>query len=111
LRALIEVKREDGADRARELAKAFYKMYWGQGRDISDPEVFANVAEATGFDPERIAAANDKQENKQKLIELTNEAVERGAFGAPTFFVGDTMFWGNDRLGLLAEYLDKQVGS
>jgi 2-hydroxychromene-2-carboxylate isomerase len=111
LRALIEVKREDGADRARELAKAFYTAYWGEGRDISDPEVFAGVALEAGFEPERIVAANDKPENKQKLIELTNEAVERGAFGAPTFFVGDTMFWGNDRLDLLGEYLDKHVNA
>ena len=46
---------------------------------------------------------------KDRLRELTDEAIRRGAFGAPTFFVGDTMFWGNDRLALLEHFLGGQA--
>ena len=53
---------------------------------------------------ELLARAQD-QDTKDRLRATTDEAVTRGAFGAPTFFVGDRMFWGNDRLPLLERHL------
>ena len=109
LRALIDVERTHGAERAKDLAKAWFTAYWGEGRDITDLDVLAAVAKAEGFDPAELAAANDKPENKQALIDSTNEAVERGAFGAPTFFIGETMFWGHDRFDVMEWYIEEKM--
>jgi 2-hydroxychromene-2-carboxylate isomerase len=58
-----------------------------------------------GFEPDAILALTNDPEVKQALIRNTEEAVARGVFGAPTFFVGDEMFWGQDRMNELAEAL------
>ncbi len=61
-----------------------------------------------GFDPARIFALAGEQEVKDALKRNSNQAVERGVFGAPTFFVADEMFFGQDRLEFVAEALDAQ---
>ena len=63
------------------------------------------AAAAAGLDAAALIAAIDAQETKDHLRATTDEAVRRGAFGAPSMFVGDAMFWGNDRLPLLEEHL------
>jgi 2-hydroxychromene-2-carboxylate isomerase len=87
--------REPGAF-LRYLDVVFNAM-WREPRNLGDPAVLAEVL-AGGFDPARIAALAADPEVKAKLIANTDEAVARGAFGAPTFFVGDEMFFGQDRL-------------
>ena len=65
---------------------------------LGDAAVVRGVLERAGLDAERLAAASEEHAVKDALRVATETAVARGAFGAPTFFVGDEMFWGNDRL-------------
>ena len=88
-------------DRAVEWARAVFHASFGEGRDCSNPEVLGEVAVALGHDAETLLAATADDAVKAKLKEVTGEAMQRGVFGAPTFFVGDEMFWGGDRLGQL----------
>lgn len=82
---------------ARYLDVVFDAM-WRHPRNLGDAEVLAQALQAGGLDAARIAALAADPEVKAQLIANTDEAVARGAFGAPTFFVGDRMFFGQDRL-------------
>ncbi len=80
------------------LAEALFVGMWEQPRNMGDPEVLAATLAAAGFDPaEQLARAGDPAV-KAALVAATEAAVARGAFGAPTFFVGDEFFFGQDRL-------------
>jgi 2-hydroxychromene-2-carboxylate isomerase len=81
------------------LARRFFDAYWVHDRNVGDPAVMAEIA-----GPERTAAA-EEQRVKDRLRESTEEAERRGAFGAPTLFVGDEMFFGNDRLHHVEAFL------
>ena len=78
---------------------------WIDGRNMNDPAVVGEVLQAAGFDAAAVLALANAQETKDKLKATTQEAVERGVFGAPTMFVGKDMFWGQDRLDFVREYL------
>ena len=97
---------ESDMDKAVDWAKAVFHASHGEGRDCSNPEVLGEVAGALGHDPEQLLEATRSDAVKAKLKEVTGEATERGVFGAPTFMVGDEMFWGGDRLDHLGQYLD-----
>ena len=84
---------------------ALFNAIFGEARDLRDEQVLAGVLAAAGFDPAEILALAADPEVKQALIRNTEEAVSRGVFGAPTFFVGDEMFWGQDRMDFVAEAL------
>ena len=101
-RFLAAVERAHPAQVA-SVALALYKSYWVDSEDITTDPVLA--AAAAGLDAASLVAAIDAQETKDHLRATTDEAVRRGAFGAPSMFVGDAMFWGNDRLPLLEEHL------
>lgn len=88
-----------------ELSLALMQAYWGEGVDLSAPDAVLAVAQRAGLDVAALAAAMQSQEVKDQLRQNTDEAVARGAFGAPTFFVGEQMFWGNDRLPLIERAL------
>lgn len=104
---LVAADQGVGAD----FAKAVMTAHWGEGRDISDAGVLAEVADSVGLDADDVAARIQEQTIKDRLKANTEEAVERGAFGAPTFFVGDTMFWGNDRLALLRAHIKGELAA
>jgi 2-hydroxychromene-2-carboxylate isomerase len=76
---------------------AFHHM-WVEPKKMDDPEVAMKAFTASGLDPEKLFARAQEPEVKAKLIENTQSAVERGAFGSPTFFVGDEMFFGKEQL-------------
>jgi len=81
------------------FTKAVYAAEFGEGRDISDPQVLAGLLSGLGLDPEAVVAEAQSDTNKTRLRRLNDEAQGRGIFGAPTFFAEDgEMFWGNDRL-------------
>lgn len=100
-RALVAAGRLDEA--VEDLAKELYRRYWVENVDVSEAGAVASAAEEVGLDGEEIVAMTQDQGVKDELRENSDEAVERGAFGAPTFFVEDEMFWGNDRLHFLRE--------
>jgi 2-hydroxychromene-2-carboxylate isomerase len=82
---------------------ALFRAYWAEGKDISDGAVVAAAASAAGLDgPALVAAA---PAFKEALKASTQEAVDRGSYGAPTMFVGDEMFIGNDRVDFAIEAL------
>ncbi len=80
------------------LIHRIYRAYWVEGRDIGDREVLAQLLTETGHDAADVLAKIDAQEVKDDLRRRTDEAIERGVFGAPAFFVGDELFWGQDRI-------------
>lgn len=76
---------------------AFHHM-WVEPKKMDDPEVAMKALTASGFDAAKLFARAQESEVKAKLIENTQSAVERGAFGSPTFFVGKEMFFGKEQL-------------
>ena len=94
----------------RPLATALFQAYWTQDQNLSDLNVLAHVIEAAGFPAVNLLARAQDQDVKDRLRAATEEAVQRGAFGAPTFFFRDRMFWGNDRLPLLERYVERVLG-
>ena len=81
-----------------EYVEAGMKQMWEQGLKMDDPEVFAAAMTDAGFDGPAMLERIQEPEVKAKLINNTAAAVDRGAFGIPTFFVGDEMYFGKDRL-------------
>jgi 2-hydroxychromene-2-carboxylate isomerase len=76
---------------------AFHHM-WVEPKKMDDPEVAVTALTSSGLDAKRLLARAGEAEVKSKLIENTQNAVERGAFGSPTFFVGNEMFFGKEQL-------------
>lgn len=85
--------------------EAVLKAMWEDGLKMDDPEVVAGALGAAGLDARAILEATQDAEVKAELVANTERAVERGVFGIPTFFVGDEMFFGKDRLGQVEEEL------
>src|SRR5205814_3433838 len=77
---------------------AMYKAMWVDGRNLNDIKEVAAVLTEAGLDARKIGDRIQDQDVKDRLKETTDGAVARGVFGAPTMFVGDLMFFGNDRL-------------
>ena len=84
---------------------AVMTAYWAGDRDIGDATTLTAVASEAGLDGDRLVARAEEPAIKEGLKANTDEAISRGVFGAPTFFVGNQMFWGNDRLHFVAEAL------
>ena len=83
---------------------AFHHM-WVEPKKMDDPEVAAKAFTASGLDAAKLFARAQEPEVKAKLIENTQAAVERGAFGSPTFFVGKEMFFGKEQLREVEELI------
>jgi 2-hydroxychromene-2-carboxylate isomerase len=84
---------------------AISRAMWETPVNLGDAEVLATTLRAAGFDPAAFDALVADPEVKARLIAATDEAVARGVFGAPTFFVGGAMFFGQDRLAFVREAL------
>ncbi len=85
--------------------RAVYPEFWAHGKNLGDVEVFSEVLRGAGLDAKKLIEAAADPDVKKALRETTDEAVARGVFGAPTFFVGDQMFFGNDRLDFVERAL------
>ncbi|MCE9659164.1 MAG: 2-hydroxychromene-2-carboxylate isomerase [Burkholderiales bacterium] len=81
------------------------KAMWEGAANLGDPAVLASTLAAAGFEVDAFLALVGDPEVKARLVATTEEAVARGVFGAPTFFVGDAMFFGQDRLDFVREAL------
>ena len=106
MRGAAGVQMREPASFERYLEVVFNAM-WREPRNLGDPQVLADVLRAGGFDPERIAALAADPEVKARLVANTEEAVARGVFGAPTFFVDGAMFFGQDRLDFVRAALSR----
>jgi 2-hydroxychromene-2-carboxylate isomerase len=71
---------------------------WIEPKDMSDPQTAHDVLKTSGFDADRLFTRAQEGDVKRRLLENTQSAVERGAFGVPTYFVGDEMYFGKDQL-------------
>ena len=94
------------AGAAKDFARAAYHAYFAEGRDISRPEVSAEITAAFGAEPEALLGAIQEPAIKARLKEVTDGALERGVFGSPFVFVDDEPFWGNDRLDDVEAWLE-----
>ena len=77
---------------------AVFKAVWADQKKMDDAEVVREVLNQSGFDADSLLARAAEPEVKDRLLKNTQELVARGAFGAPTFFVGNEIFFGKDRL-------------
>jgi 2-hydroxychromene-2-carboxylate isomerase len=82
-----------------------YRHMWSEPKKLDDPAVWRAVLQEAGFDAPRFEALVQDADIKQRLIANTERSVERGTFGSPTFFVGDEIFFGKDRLGDVEELI------
>ena len=78
--------------------RAGFHHMWEEPKKMDDPEVFRAAFKASGLDADMLMARAQQDDVKKRLLELTNDAVNRGAFGSPTFFVGKEMFFGKEQL-------------
>ncbi|MGJ4963811.1 2-hydroxychromene-2-carboxylate isomerase [Bradyrhizobium sp. HKCCYLRH3061] len=83
---------------------AFHHM-WREPKKMDDPEIAIAAITSSGLDGARLFARAQEPEVKAKLVENTQAAVERGAFGSPTFFVGNEMFFGKEQLRDVEDYI------
>jgi 2-hydroxychromene-2-carboxylate isomerase len=93
----------------RDYTHKLFRLYWINGKDLSQDELLKNAASELGIDPDWLFGRIGEQDIKDQLKEETSQAVGRGAFGAPTIFVGEKMFWGNDRLIFVEECLKENL--
>jgi 2-hydroxychromene-2-carboxylate isomerase len=84
------------------------RAMWETPTNLGDADVLVATLREAGFDPAEFAALVADPEVKARLIATTEEAVARGVFGAPTFFVGEQMFFGQDRVEFVREALFAQ---
>src|SRR4051794_2883036 len=100
MRGLIAARR---AGVGEAYLAAVEAAMWENGEKMDDPEVVRRVLDAAGLDGAALIEKTQDPEVKAELVANTEAAVERGVFGIPTFFVGDEMFFGKDRLGQVEE--------
>lgn len=100
---LVLVADEQG--KAESLVQGLFRALWAEDRDLNDRIVLADCAEKAGLDPEAALAAIEAQPIKDRLRANTDAAIAKGAFGAPTFVVGDELFFGNDRMDFVERAL------
>ena len=102
---------DDGSSREqvqRRIAQAIMRAYWERDEDISDCEVLTSIVSSAGLDGTMLLEVADATAAREELAAITEKAVERGVFGVPTFFVGNEMFWGKDRLDFVERVLFKR---
>jgi 2-hydroxychromene-2-carboxylate isomerase len=90
--------------------EALFTAYWERNDDsIADYVGMRPLAQALGVDPDKFEAVAESEEIKAELVDETDRGLARGVFGAPTFFVGNEMFWGKDRLDFMEDELRRQT--
>jgi 2-hydroxychromene-2-carboxylate isomerase len=84
--------------RMQNFMDVVFQAIWVDSLNMNDPAIVGQVLTDAGFDAAALLAMANDQATKDQLKAVTAKAVERGVFGAPSFFVGDEMFWGQDRI-------------
>ena len=109
LRALRAAYVAAGEGKIVPFTHAAYRAYWVEGRDLAADDVLRSILAEVGLDAAATLSRIGEQEIKDALRLATDEAVSRGAFGAPAIFVGDHLFFGNDRLDFVEAELKKRA--
>lgn len=104
-RTLVATEEIHGYEAMEKLAVRLFAAAWVEDEDVSNGDTIALCVNQLGLDVKKLMRRVGEADLEQKLKDVTAEAVRRGAFGAPTFFVGDAMFFGNDRLHHLETHL------
>jgi 2-hydroxychromene-2-carboxylate isomerase len=89
--------------------RAAYHHMWEEPKKMDDLETFRSAFVSSGIDIDRLIARAQQDDVKKGLIDRTTDAVNRGAFGSPTFFVGKEMFFGKDQLRDVEESIFEQT--
>lgn len=92
-------------ERFERYVQVMFEALWTQRKNLGKPEVVAEVLSAAGFAPAEFEQLINDDAVKERLKATTEEAIKRGVFGAPTFFIGTEMHFGQDRLDFVAEAL------
>ncbi len=90
------------------FAKAVFEAYWAREEDISQDAVLLAICQQFGIDGAEFLAGIGQAAIKEQLKANTEEVIARGGFGSPTIFVGDDMYFGNDRLSLVKQAILRQ---
>lgn len=106
MRGCIWVAQQDGAHpdlppKFVPYTRAVFEAYWSREEDISQDAVLADICQQVGIDPAAFAVGIADATVKRQLKTNTDEVIQRGGFGSPTLFVGQDMYFGNDRLALV----------
>jgi 2-hydroxychromene-2-carboxylate isomerase len=99
------VAKDEG--RFREYHYPTYRARWAEARDISERDVVRGLLAGAGLDADKALERAESPELEARLEGVTQEAIGEGVFGVPTVFVGDRMFWGNDRFELARHFAAK----
>jgi 2-hydroxychromene-2-carboxylate isomerase len=92
-----------------DYLEAIFAAYWERDdASVAEPAGLRSIAQALDVDPDRFLALTESADVRQELIAETDAALARGVFGAPTFVIGDEIFWGKDRMDFIDEELARQ---
>jgi 2-hydroxychromene-2-carboxylate isomerase len=98
---------EDDQAALARFAEAAFDAYFREQRNLDDPAILIDVANACGLDGEALARRSQEDEVKQRLRANTQEVIDRGGFGSPTIFVDGDIYFGNDQLPLVRQALSR----
>ena len=107
LAARVALANEDQAW-VGDFSRRVYQANFGEDRDIGSPEVIAEILIDLKLDPRALRAQAESPETKQALRDRTELAISLGIFGAPTWRVGDELFWGSDRVDQAVRFWQRQ---
>ncbi len=105
-RLIIAVDIHDGTDVALKLCSAVFAAVWVQERNIADPKVLEALAAECGLDARRVEQSQS-QAAQETYEQYTQEAIDAGVFGAPSYVIDGEIFWGQDRLDFVERALKK----
>jgi 2-hydroxychromene-2-carboxylate isomerase len=91
--------------KAREFARAVFRAYWVEDRDIGELDTILHIADAVQVDRDALTTAVATPEIKERVKQETEDAIDKGMFGAPYFMVDGEPFWGADRLPQIEKWL------
>lgn len=103
-RLIVAVDQQDGAEVAMRLSGAVFKAVWAEERNIADTAVLTQLLKEQGLSAERLAQSRSP-EVQQRYEANTQQAIETGVFGAPSYLIDGEIFWGQDRLEFVAKKL------